>query len=71
MSNPAISKAMSTLKQYADVKQDNSMNTEINVTVTGADAESAALATAKEIEAIFRRNATSWQNARIRAIPKG
>ena len=71
MANPAISKAMSTLKQYTDVKQDNSMNTEINVAVTGADAESAAIATAKEIEAIFRRNATSWQNARIRTIPKG
>lgn len=71
MANPAVSKAMSTLKQHTDVKQDNSMNTEINVAVTGADAESAAIATAKEIEAIFRRNATSWQNARIRTIPKG
>ena len=70
MANPAVSKAMSTLKQHTDVKQDNSMNTEINVAVTGADAESAAIATAKEIEAIFRRNATSWQNARIRTIPK-
>ena len=70
MANPAVSKAMSTLNQHTDVKQDNSMNTEINVAVTGADAESAAIATAKEIEAIFRRNATSWQNARIRTIPK-
>lgn len=65
--NPAVSKAIAGTKEYHDIKQDNSMSTEVNVTVTGSDAESAAIATAREIETIMRRNLTSWQNARIKA----
>lgn len=66
--NPAVSKAIAGTKEYHDVKQDNSMSTEVNVTVTGSDAESAAIATAREIETIMRRNLTSWQNARIKTV---
>lgn len=69
VANPVVSKAMGMMKQHNDIKQDNSMNTEVKVTVTGADAQSAAIATAKELEDMMRRNLTSWQNARIKTIP--
>ena len=70
-SNPTVSKAMSTLiKHNNDVKIDNSLTQTNNFTVNGTDAGSIATATATEIEAIMRRNMTSWQNARIKTIPK-
>jgi hypothetical protein len=72
MANPTVSKAMSTLvKHNNDVKIDNSLTQTNNFTVNGTDAGSIATATASEIEAIMRRNMTSWQNARIKTIPKG
>ena len=71
MANPTVSKAMSTLiKHNNDVKIDNSLTQTNNFTVNGTDAGSIATATATEIEAIMRRNMTSWQNARIKTIPK-
>lgn len=71
MANPTVSKAMSTLvKHNNDVKIDNSLTQTNNFTVSGTDAGSIATATASEIEAIMRRNMTSWQNARIKTIPK-
>ena len=72
VANPTVSKAMGTLvKHNNDVKIDNSLTQTNNFTVSGADAGSIATATASEIEAIMRRNMTSWQNARIKTIPKG
>lgn len=68
MANPTVSKALNTMKQNNDIKQDNSVQSEINVTVSGDDPDSTAKATAKEIEAIMLRLMTPWSAARIKSI---
>ena len=69
IANPTMSKVLSTMKQHNDIKQDNSVQSEINVTVSGDDPDSTAKATAKEIEAIMLRLMTPWSAARIKTIP--
>lgn len=69
VANPAVSKAMSMMKQHNEIEQDNSLNSEVNVTVYGTDPNSTATATAKELEAIMLRLMTPWSAARIKTIP--
>lgn len=69
VANPAVSKAMSMMKQHNEIEQDNSLNSQVNVTVYGTDPNSTATATAKELEAIMLRLMTPWSAARIKTIP--
>ena len=69
VANPAVSKAMSMMKQHNEIEQDNSLKSEVNVTVYGTDPNSTATATAKELEAIMLRLMTPWSAARIKTIP--
>lgn len=69
MANPTMSKALSTMRQHTEIEQDNSLKSEVNVTVYGTDPNSTATATAKEIEAIMLRLMTPWSAARIKTIP--
>ena len=69
MANPTMSKALSTMRQHTEIEQDNSLKSEVNVTVYGTDPNSTATATAKELEAIMLRLMTPWSAARIKTIP--
>lgn len=69
MANPTMSKALNTMRQHNEIEQDNSLKSEVNVTVYGTDPNSTATATAKEIEAIMLRLMTPWSAARIKTIP--
>ena len=69
MASPAMTSILNTNKHYNDIKQDNSFKPEVNVTVSGIDSGSIAIATAKEVESIMLRLMTPWSAARIKAIP--